>query len=116
MLTKRSVSSTVIGCLAAIVVVTGCEPNQKSLDVGNPCDEPLVVRIWDVAKPETDHDAHVDATIGSRAIATIGNAITVVGSGTVAIDVATPGGSQLRLQVERSGSRKLVIGAAVCAG
>ena len=74
-----------VGCRAtvaaasALLFLTSCSPTPKDVEVGNPCPTTVRVRVWDSELPKEGKN-YKDALIASGAIATVDEAVTVIGS------------------------------------
>jgi hypothetical protein len=103
-----------IWLIGALFIACSCQPNRKSIDVANPCSQPIVVRLWDLSDPPPGDNSYKDVTVQPLEIRTVLDVITAVSGGTVRVEVLAPSRGPVALQIERSGPRNAVIPATAC--
>ena len=104
--------------LGLVVVIGGaCQPDRKSVEIANPCSEPITVRIWDAPRPRaTDVTFHTDVEVPPVALATAEGAVSDVGDEGFAAEILDGPGAGEVILVAGDQDRSVVLPADLCVG
>lgn len=108
-------TGVVIAAVLVVVAATGCQPNRRSVDVVNACDQQVRVRIWDRPQPgDVKENFFKEAPVSPLSRVTVKEVVTDNGERDWSAEiVAGPGVGEV-LSIKHTGDRLVVIPARVC--
>lgn len=98
-----------------MVVSMACQPNRKSVEVANPCDRQVRVRVWDRPEPgDIKQNFYKEANVAPLNAVTIEEVVTEVGDRDWSAEILTGPGAGEVLSIKHTGNRVVVIPARLC--
>lgn len=107
----------VVAIVAALVVLVaaGCQPNRKSVEVVNACDQQLRVRIWDRPEPgNVKQNFFKEVTVSPLSRVKVKEVVTDNGERDWSAEIVAGPGTGEVLSIEHTGDRLVVVPARHC--